>query len=350
MGKLLKNRVVLLFIILFPFQNLFAQGFSIQIEGEVRHAGVWSISDLKNMPQIPVKVREYSHTQYSNVSVYWGVPLQMVLETVGIQKSVHSTFKHKSDMVIWLRNADGERIALSWGQIFYASEPTHYLLAWRKKIIQPTAHPKISPKSCKNCHNGRTVKKGRILRPISKESLSGIAFLECKEGTIFSNLLNLQEIKVESVDRKLPRKNDRNQVFSSQILLYIGGKVVSLDRFLEHRFPSMISYKLAEIGSGCGYHGTFQLEGFPLDRIFKRQLAQPHFWGLLVSAPDGYRTFVSKSEIVGDLGGKAFLAVRKNGKPLFKPEGKYMLVLPNDLYFDRWIRAVDRIEILSGFD
>jgi len=347
-----KNRKAILFVILgllFFSPSLLANDFSFTIRGEVQHAGIWSVSDLKSLPVIPVRVREYSKNgQYRGLCAYWAVPLQLVLEMAAIQKSDASAFKHKSDMAIFLKNPSGEEITLSWGEIFYQSNPTHYLLAFRKTVVRPTAHPTVKPGSCQMCHNGKTVRKGRVLRQVLSDSLMGVKFLIVYDGKLIRALKNLQLIEVRSVNRSFPHLADRNHVFSNRVIVIKEKRKENLERFLKSGEIRRISYKLPEIGSGCGYHGTFTFQGYRLEDIFSRELSTPDFWGLIISAPDGYRTFVSRNEIVGSLGQKALLAISKSGRPLEAPEGKFMLILPNDLFFDRWIRAVDRIEILSG--
>ena len=341
--------ILMIFPFFLPASLVHAKSFSFSIKGEVQHPGIWSVSDLEKLPTIDVTVREYSAKgNYLGLSRYYSVPLLYVLEKAEIKKSLRDAFKHKSDMAIHLKNRNGKEIVLSWGEIFYQSNPTNYLLTVRKSVVRPSAHPKVNPGSCSNCHNGHIDKNGRLLPRVLSESLSGVKFLIIRDGRLVTSLDNLNSMEVRSVNRRIKSLTDRNNVFSEKVVVVKWGRVSSLRDLLKQIPPNMLKeYTLPEIGSGCGYHGTFTFEGYPLENIFGKEIASPEFWGLLISAPDGYRTFVSRGEILGYLGRKALLAFSRSGHNLEKPEGKYMLILPNDVFFDRWIRAVNRIEILS---
>ncbi len=326
-----------------------AGDFSVSIRGEVHYPQKLTTGDLQKMSAISLRLRQfYKSGNYEGLCTYRGVPLQLVLERAKIQKPAGALFRHKSDMVIWAENISGRRMALSWGEIFYASNPTHYLLVFRRSPIRPTAHPSVRPGSCLACHNGRTRRKGKILPRVPAELLNGVALIVARGGNVVGFLNNLCAIEVSDVQRNLPREGDRNHIYSNRVTVIEGKRKVRLATILNAQSPRLVTVRLSEIGSGCGYHGTFLFSGFPLSEIFATSISNPKFWGLLVSAPDGYRTFVSKNEVVGALGRKALLAVKKQGQVLKEPEGKFMLVLPNDMFFDRWIRAVDRIEILNG--
>lgn len=347
-----KNRdsaILVVLSLLFFGQGIHAENLSFSIKGEVQHPGVWLLSDLKKLPVIPVRIQEYSKdADYRGMCAYWGVPLQLVLEKAVIQKPPTAPFKHKSDMAICLANRAGKEMALSWGEVFYQSNPTHYLLAFRKSVVKPTAHPNVKPGSCKTCHTGKLVRKGKVLRPVLDDLLTGVKVLIIQNGKLVLSLENLKSIEIRSLNRILPATVDRNHVFSNRVVVVKGKKKEHLMDLMKSQNAKTLKYKLPEIGSGCGYHGIFTFQGYRLEDIFDRELSTPDFWGLLVSAPDGYRTFVSRNEIMGGLGRKALLAFSKDGSLLQSPEGKFMLILPNDLFFDRWIRAVNRIEILSN--
>ncbi len=344
-----KGLILIAALLLLEVNRVGAGDFSFSIVGEVKFPLKITAADLQKMPAISLRLRRFSETgKYKGLCVYRGVPLRFVLEKAKIRKRAGAAFKHKSDVAIRLRGSSGTELTLSWGEVFYASNPTHYLLIFLKSVIRPTAHPSVRAGSCLNCHNGHTVRKGRLLPRVPREKLEGISLLLAKNGNVVQLLEDLRLIDVTSANRVLPRKSDRNHVYSSRVSVVEGKWKTSLANFLKSTAPKLRTFRLPEIGSGCGYHGTFSFSGYALSEIFARQISNPKFRGMLVSAPDGYRTFVSKNEIVGAMGRKAILAVRKNGSPLEKPEGKFMLVLPNDLFFDRWIRAVDRIEILTG--
>ncbi len=345
--KIGEKTLSLAFLLLLGAQGLRAGDFSFVVRGEVQRPGVWQLSELKKFPVIPVRLREFSpEGKYRGLCAYRVVPFALLLERVGIEKSPQNAFRHKIDMAIFLANRSGQKLVLSWGEIFYQSNPTHYLLAIAKKVIKPTAHPAVAPGSCTTCHTRKRVYRGRLLPRVLPDALTGVKFLVVRSGQIVGELRNLASVEIRSVRRKIPATTTRNHVFSPEVLVVSPEKTEKLAEILETGNIKITTFRLPEIGSGCGYHGTFTFQGYPVKALFARELSNPDFWGLFVSAPDGYRTFVSRNEMVGALGKPAILAFLKDGHPLESPEGKFMLVLPNDLFFDRWIRAVNRIEIL----
>jgi hypothetical protein len=70
----------------------------------------------------------------------------------------------------------------------------------------------------------------------------------------------------------------------------------------------------------------------------------------LLSAPDGYRALLSYGELFQTLSGDRILISDRNDKPA-KKGGLFNLIIPDDLMADRWVYAVDKIEVipLKGF-
>ncbi len=68
---------------------------------------------------------------------------------------------------------------------------------------------------------------------------------------------------------------------------------------------------------------------------------------VVISAPDGYRSLISMGELLlNPLGRRIIIADRKEGKPI-QADGKFKLVIPDDLSADRWVKAVSRIEVIN---
>ncbi len=101
-----------------------------------------------------------------------------------------------------------------------------------------------------------------------------------------------------------------------------------------------------QVGDGKGYHGSWRYEGVPLSDVLKRHGIAPGFGDLLlITSPDGYRSLISYGELVLTARGREILlADRIEGGPP-KTGGRFCLVLPGDLSADRWVKAVERIEV-----
>jgi hypothetical protein len=72
---------------------------------------------------------------------------------------------------------------------------------------------------------------------------------------------------------------------------------------------------------------------------------------LLVTAHDGYRTVFALPEFdPAFTDNRALLADKMDGKPLDDHDGPLHLVMPNEKREARWVRMVERIELLSAPD
>src|SRR4030042_290107 len=102
------------------------------------------------------------------------------------------------------------------------------------------------------------------------------------------------------------------------------------------------------VGGGAGYHGLESYCGVLLSELLNKAGITPDVnQGIIVSAPDGYRTFLSCGEVFLSSRGKSIMiADAMSNKPLTKG-GKFKLIVPDDLAADRTIKAVSNIEVLT---
>jgi hypothetical protein len=64
----------------------------------------------------------------------------------------------------------------------------------------------------------------------------------------------------------------------------------------------------------------------------------------LVSAPDGYRSALSYGELfLSPAGERVLLTDTINRNPI-EEDGKFIMIPPDDLMADRWVKAVEKIE------
>ena len=109
-----------------------------------------------------------------------------------------------------------------------------------------------------------------------------------------------------------------------------------------------IELSAKQVGDGKGFHGLREFEGASLAAVFKKLGINPGLDSVIIaSAPDGYRSLISAGELLLSPSGKnIILADRLAGKPIDKL-GKFVVVVPDDLSADRWVRAVEKIEIVG---
>ena len=123
------------------------------------------------------------------------------------------------------------------------------------------------------------------------------------------------------------------------------GWEVFLSRLPAHAFTAVTTHI---VGEGRGYHGTYEYSGMSLRKIIMGTQPEIGFNTVfLVSAPDAYRALLSYGELfLNPHGERIILANKKNGKPIAK-NGKFVMILPDDLMADREVKAVKRIQVIS---
>jgi precorrin-4 methylase len=102
------------------------------------------------------------------------------------------------------------------------------------------------------------------------------------------------------------------------------------------------------VGDGAGYHGLESYGGVLLSELLNKAGVTPDInQGIIVSAPDGYRTFLSCGEVFLSSRGKGIMVADKMADKSLTKGGKFKLILPDDLSADRTIKAVSNIEVLT---
>jgi precorrin-4 methylase len=102
------------------------------------------------------------------------------------------------------------------------------------------------------------------------------------------------------------------------------------------------------VGDGAGYHGLESYSGVMLSELLNKAGVQPDAnQGIVVSAPDGYRTLLSCGELFLSARGKSIMVADKMANKPLEKGGKFKLILPDDLSADRTIKAVSNIEVVT---
>jgi precorrin-4 methylase len=102
------------------------------------------------------------------------------------------------------------------------------------------------------------------------------------------------------------------------------------------------------VGDGKGYLGLNQVKGVPLVKLLEKAGAQMDINTVyLVSAPDGYRMLLSFGELfLNPAGARVLIADQIDNQPLGQ-NGKFKLVIPEELSADRSVNAVENIEVIN---
>jgi DMSO/TMAO reductase YedYZ molybdopterin-dependent catalytic subunit len=310
-----------------------ASGHVISITGAVRQPLNVNTDDLSRFESISVRLNEVtSDKSYHGSFYYRGVPLKTLLELANVQKDKPDFFK-QIDMAIIVRSMSGKQTVLSWGEVFYRNPA--------EIIIADSAAPVIPMKSCKGCHQPEVYE--RWYSPLNRE----IGFPKLIVSNDFYTDRSLEGVtSIEVVDlhpgmevKKLSKLFSPGFVISGTVKKRLDFKDIS-------GYPH-VEVAVKQTGDGRGYHGLKIFRGVPLKDLLDKAGIEPDMnTAFLVSAPDGYRSLISYGELILNPSGRNFIVADKvYGEPL-KKDGKFIMIAPDDLAADRWVKAVEKIEVI----
>ncbi|MCE5209947.1 MAG: hypothetical protein LLG40_00110 [Deltaproteobacteria bacterium] len=318
------------FILLLIFQAkgwsaISSSGFS--ITGAVKQPIRLTPEDLAKFQTIPVRLNEVdSGKNFHGVFNYQGVPLRSLLELACIQKE-ENEFAEPLDMAIVIRNKVGKQVVLSWGEIFHRN-PAEIIIAFDYSPIMP------------HRPEGYDKWSNLLERPVGFSKL------------VLANDFNTDRCMEEITSMEVVDLNPRlkqNKITDLQSLSFtISGSVKTPLVISDLTAYPREEVVIKDIGAGKGYRGLNKVSGVPLAKILEIAGAPMDINTVyLVSAPDGYRSLLSFGELFLNPAGKRILiADQIDNQPLEK-NGKFKLVLPDDLSSDRTVKAVDNLEVIN---
>jgi len=307
---------------------------AISITGAIRQPLNLTLEDLQRFEAVTVRLNEVTmDRQYHGAFYLRGIPLKTLLELAAVQKE-EAGFSKQVDLAILVRNKDGKEVVLSWGEVFY-SNPSEVVLAF-------SANPIIPHTDCNRCHGPQVYKKWQdvLSRPVGQPKLA-IAN-DFYTDRCLENVTN-----IEVVDLHLKMENKKMEDLFSPSFTVTGAvkKKLTISRLDSYQRVEALAKM---VGDGAGYHGLESYGGVLLSELLNKAGITPDVnQGIIVSAPDGYRTFLSCGEVFLSSRGKSIMiADAMSNKPLTKG-GKFKLIVPDDLAADRTIKAVSNIEVLT---
>jgi DMSO/TMAO reductase YedYZ molybdopterin-dependent catalytic subunit len=306
----------------------------ISINGLVRQPIHISMDDLPRFEAVNVRLNEITRDKkYHGAFNYHGIPLRTLLELASVQKK-ETDFPKQIDLAVVVRSGDGRQTVLSWGEIFYRN-PAEIIIAF-------SAVPIIPHKNCQDCHEPEFYQKW--LSPLKRE----IHFPKLVVTDDFYADRSIEGItNIEVVDlHHLMKTKKLSRLFSPGFTITgLVKKGLRLENISAHPHRE-VSAK--QIGEGKGYHGLKEFEGVSLEILLDKAGIEPDLNTVfLISAPDGYRSLISYGELfLNPEGRNIIIADRVDNQPITKA-GKFVLIIPNDLSADRWVKAVSKIEVIQ---
>lgn len=301
------------------------------VKGLVEQTLKLTLDDLGAFSSITVQLNEITKDGGFQGNFYYrGVPLRSLLETARIQKKRKNFFKG-IDLALAVRNKAGKQVVLSWGEIFYRNPATI--------VIATSAQPIMPHGDCKTCHDAEFTK--RWLAPLHRKV--GFPKLVVTSDTWSDRSLD-QVTEIEVVDLKPDLASQKVENLLSPEF-EISGLGLSSVTVKDLSSFSRIRTRVSTVGEGKGYHGTHDVAGAPFKAVVERQVSKADLnSAFLVSAPDGYRSVLSYGEVfLSPAGERVLLVDTINNEPV-KENGKFIMMPPDDVMADRWIKAVSKIE------
>ena len=331
----MKNRLGFFFAaLLFTLVAAPADSSALTIGGAVRQPLNLSTKELARFDSVTVQLNELTRAkQFKGVFRYRGVPLRNLLELATIAKDGPGFWK-PTDLAIVVRNREGKRTVLSWGEVFYKN-PSNVVVAYAATPVIPHHE-----KSCVRCH------PSSLYQPVLDTLKRPISFPKLVLPNDFYSDRCLEDIvSIEVIDIKADNSTKKPEAHQTAgfTIRDITGKSVEISSLTGYS-PITITYK--EFGEGRGYHGIRKYTGVPLTELLRpldnhKRLDRL----LLLTSKDGYRSTFSFGEVFLNPLGERLIVAGTPGTAAGK--NSFTLVPPDDLAADRMLKDIDTIEILS---
>jgi hypothetical protein len=293
------------------------------VTGEIENPGKVDFSKLTKRSVI-VKEALLKHdtsNQFIGAYRYDGYSLFDILNDRILKKKNAADFRPIIDLYVEIENASGEKVLLSWGEIYYPNFLHNVLIATEVMHIVPS--------------------KTKDLWPLPTESKLIVGQDLISERNISSPV----KITVISYDRSYKVNRDISPLVSAQVNVYSGENKIdsfsSIQESLQTETLHTIFY-----GKGRGIHSTQPFSGVYLKEYLagKVKFNQANLrTGLVVCAGiDGYRSVYTLSEIMNRSDQAEIMLVPCAEE---KDGGKFRIFPSCDFFSDRAVKALSEIRV-----
>jgi hypothetical protein len=291
---------------------------TVRVEGEIEAPYEVDFSKLvKRSVIVKETLLKGDKDSFTGAYRYDGYSLFDILSPAVLKKSNQDEFPPIIDMYVEIENQDGEKIILSWGEIYYPNIPHQILVATDVARIVPS--------------------KTKDLWPLPDKSKIVVAYDLITERNISSPAV----IRVKSYHRSFFVEKGMSPMYSATFSLYTQDTVA---QFWE-RYPEGLKETAMHTifyGRGRGIHSTQPFTGVMMNELLSPYIPVSQenlrLGTLLFTAPDGYRVCFSLSELINRNDQQQSLLV-------FRPEeedgGAFRLFPSADFFSDRAVRSVN---------
>jgi hypothetical protein len=293
----------------------------IYIDGEIVQKGPVNFSEFPVRSLLVKEAKlEDGEVKFIGAYRYEGYSLFDILKERILKKKNMEEFPPPLDSYLEIENTKGEKVVVSWGEIFYPSKLNRIIIATSVSPIVPS-------------HTGEQWPIPKISKMVFADDLLAER-----------NLTGPIKITVRSADRSFLINREIKPLYSEKIKLYRNEKPLGeITEFKDLLKPQ--SYKTIFYGKGRGLHSISDFSGYELKEILAKFFSSDTKIlqrGLFtIAAVDGYRVIFSASEVFNRNDWSEFLIL-----VMGKAEGGKFKIFPApDFFSDRAIKAVSKIHL-----
>jgi hypothetical protein len=297
----------------------------LEITGEVANPMTVDLSKLPVRSEMVKEayLDEKGDTVFIGAYRYDGYSLYDILNTTILKKKNEAEFNPIIDLYVEIENAKGDKIVLSWGEIYY---PVN-----RHKILFATKVARIVPSKTKD------------LWPLPTENKLVVATDLVTER----NISNPTKITIKSYASSIAVDREMKDKFSKEIIVTKGEKQVEkISKYPEELTKN--NYPTVFYGRGRGIHGITDFKGVPLKNILAKQInfnkknIQNSL--IVVVGKDGYRCVFTFSEIFHRNDFAEVLLINHSED---KDSGAFSIFAAADYFSDRAVKNITEIRIIE---
>lgn len=292
----------------------------ISIEGEITNPITVDFSDL---PLRSVIVKETvlvkDRDKFVGAYRYDGYSLYDILNNIKLHKKNRKEFNPIIDLYVQIENNKGEKVNISWGEIYYPNHLQEIIIAKQVMRIVPS--------------------KTNDLWTLSKQSKLIVASDLITER----NIINPVKITIKSYPKSFETIKGLKPIYSPKVDLYVENELVGT--IMENPKELQIeTFNTIFYGRGRGIHSTQPFTGIMLKDLLAKHtnLTQENIREgiFLVVAKDGYRGVFTYSEIMNRNDQSEILLICR---PEDEKNGVFRIFPACDFFSDRAIKGITAI-------
>ncbi len=297
----------------------------IEVGGEIEKPLTIDLSKLKKHSVIVKETMLKNETDsFVGAYRYDGYSLYDILNEVVLKKKNEKTYRPIIDLYVEVESKTGEKVVLSWGEIYY---PVH-----RHEILIATNVMRIVPSKTKELWT--LPEKTRLV--VGSDLITARNISEPAKITIHS--FPLDDVKIEK---------DKKPLFSPEMKIVGNGKTYEVLKDLPKDLIVQ-NYPAIFYGRGRGIHSTQPFTGVMIKDIFGQYFPVNNEnlkTGVYVAiADDGYHALYTYSEVMNRNDQSELLLI---AHPEEKEDAVFRIYPAMDFFSDRAVKALTEIRFQS---